>query len=76
MATYKFEQFNLEIVDPTINVLHILDSIRSKTCSVDLLLTTDDAEFGITLNGFSYLDTWEDIDIINWVNTEIDKFLV
>lgn len=76
MATYKFEQFNLEIIDPTISVLHILDSIRSKTCSVDLLLTTDSAEFGITLNGFSYLNTWEDTDIINWVNTEIDKFLV
>ena len=72
--TYKFEQFNVEIIDPTIEVQAVNDNIKDKTCSVNLLLTTDTAKFGVQLNGFTYADTWEDADVYAWVSNELKKY--
>ena len=74
--TYKFEQFNTEITNPQVEVISVSDNIQGKTCSVDILLTTDTAKFGVTLNGFFYVDSWEDADIIAWVDTELIKYEV
>lgn len=75
MATYKFEQFNVEITNPTVEVVNVADSINQKTCSVDVLLTTDSAEFGVNLQKFTYADTWTDEEIILWVNdVELPKY--
>jgi hypothetical protein len=71
--TYKFEQFNVEIVNPTIEVLSVNDDIKQKTCVVYIQLTTDSAKFGVDLNGFTYLDTWEDSDVYKWVEVELKK---
>ena len=76
MATYKFEQFNVEITNPTIEVKLVNDNIIDKQCSVEILLTTDTAKFGVILDGFTYVDTWEDADIVNWVNLELKKYEV
>ena len=75
MATYKFEQFNVEITNPTVEVVNVADAINSKTCSVDVVLTTDTAEFGVNLQGFTYAETWTDEEIILWVNdVELPKY--
>jgi hypothetical protein len=74
--TYKFEQFNVEIVNPTIEVQAVNDNIKSKSCAVDILLTTDSAKFGIQLNGFTYAETWEDEDVYLWVQNELKKYEV
>lgn len=74
--TYKFEQFNVEIINPVVEVVNVIDNINTKTCNVDVLLTTDTAEFGVTLNGFTYLETWDDADVINWVGIELQKYVV
>jgi len=75
MATYKFEQFNVEIINPTVDVTNVNDSINQKTCSVDVLLTTDSINFGVNFSGFTYGDTWTDQEIIDWViNTELPKY--
>ena len=74
--TYKFEQFNVEITNPTIEVVNVIDNINTKVCNVDILLTTDTAQFGVTLNGFTYSETWDDADIINWVGVELEKYEV
>jgi len=77
MATYKFPQFNVEITDPLINVEKVNDSIMYHTCSVDVVLTTESAVFGVTFVGFTYVDTWDDADILAWVeNVELPKYLV
>jgi len=68
MATYKFPQFNLEIIDPIVNVEKVNDSILYQVCSADVILTTPSAVFGITFSGFSYDTTWDDQDIVDWVN--------
>ena len=75
MATYKFEQFNVEITNPTVKVVNVLDAINLKTCSVDVVLTTDTATFGVNLQGFTYAETWKDEEIILWVNdVELPKY--
>ena len=75
MATYKFEQFNVEITNPTVEVVNVADAINLKTCSVDVVLTTDSASFGVNLQGFTYANTWTDEEIILWVNNvELPKY--
>jgi hypothetical protein len=75
MATYKFEQFNVEIVNPTVEVVNVADAINAKTCSIDVVLTTDTATFGVNLQGFTYAETWTDDEIILWVNdVELPKY--
>jgi hypothetical protein len=74
--TYKFEQFNVEITNPTTEVKLVNDNIIDKVCSVEILLTTDTAKFGVQLDGFTYANTWEDADVLNWVTEELKKYEV
>ena len=72
--TYIFEQFKTEITNPTINIVAVNDSITSKTCNIEIVLSTESAKFGVVLNGFSYTSTWEDKDVLAWVNVELEKY--
>jgi hypothetical protein len=74
MATYKFEQFNVEITNPTIEVVNVIDAINQKTCSVDVLLTTDSAGFGVNLQGFTYTTDWSDEEVQIWTFVELSKY--
>lgn len=77
MATYKFEQFNVEIVNPTVTVTTVMDNIIDKVCTVNVLLTTASTIFGVEFNGYSYTEDWNDQDIIDWVNNvELPKYEV
>lgn len=71
---YVFDQFKTQITDPTVRITKVLDNIAEKTCSVDVLLSVDAASFSVTLDGFTYADTWEDSDIDAWVNNELKKY--
>ena len=74
MATYKFPQFNVEIINPNIEVLIIHDTIAQKMCSVDVLLSTPTANFGITLDGFTYVSDWNDEEVEIWTMVELSKY--
>jgi hypothetical protein len=62
---YKFPQFKVEIENPTITIDldTIGDKAISKTLSVDILLTTDSAQFGVRAEDMPYTDTWEDSNV-------------
>jgi hypothetical protein len=62
---YKFPQFKVEIENPTISVDldTIGDKAISKQLSVDILLTTESASFGVRAEDMPYVETWEDSDI-------------
>jgi hypothetical protein len=62
---YKFPQFKVEIENPTITIDldTIGDKAISKTLSVDILLTTDSAQFGVRAEDMPYIETWEDSDV-------------
>jgi hypothetical protein len=68
MATYKFPQFDVEIINPTVTVTRVSDNIIDKICSADVMLTTPSTIFGVTFYGFIYTDDWTDNEIIAWVN--------
>lgn len=76
MATYKFNQFNSEITDPTITVKHTIDHNSTKTCDVEVELVSSNMKCGVILYGFSYesTNTWSDADILAWVNIELQKY--
>jgi hypothetical protein len=76
MATYKFDQFNVEIVDPTVEVITIHDTIAQNTCAVDVLLSTPTANFGVTLSGFTYSEDWNDEEVEIWTMVELQKYAV
>lgn len=77
MANYKFPQFNVEIINPTVTVTTVTDDIINKTCSANVVLNTPSAIFGIDFSGYSYTSDWSDQDIIDWVNNvELPKYEV
>ena len=78
MAIYKFEQFKVEIVNPTITIdlNTIQDKAIDKLLSVDILLTTDSATFGVNANDMPYEYSWDDDDIPTMVDKWIEQFEV
>ena len=73
---YKFPQFNVTITDPTIEVLNVTDSINIQTCSVNVLLTVDLAQFSLSLDGFTYVSDWSDDEVRIWTFVELEKYAV
>lgn len=76
--TYKFPQFNVEILNPTIsvNLNTIQDKAIDQLLSVDVVLTTDSAEFGVTANDMPYTDTWNDNEVEGMVVKWLKQFEV
>ena len=70
---YKFEQFKIEIINPTWEVQSVTDNYNN-TCSVNIILSTESAKFGVSLDGFTYIDTWEDSDIFSWVEQKLKEY--
>ena len=72
--TYTFENPKIEITDPTIEVVNVSDDIVNKNCVVSILVTVDNFKAIVKLYDFTYVDTWEDADVIEWVNTKLEEF--
>jgi len=74
--TYKFPQFNIEIVNPTIeiNLNTISDKALDQLLGVDVLLTTDTASFGVRAEDMPYVTTWEDDDVQGMVDVWLVQF--
>jgi hypothetical protein len=71
--TYLFPQFKVEISNPTIfvNLNTIQDKAIDQLLSVDVVLNTDTATFGVTA---SDSDTWEDDDVEGMVMIWLKQF--
>lgn len=75
---YKFPDFKVEIVNPTVTVVNVSDKIQDKFCVVSILLVDEvGTQFGFTFpNLFTYVDTWTDNDINAWVSKELINYEV
>jgi hypothetical protein len=73
---YKFENYNIEIVDPTIVRLQYLDEFgASKMPVIATLQTPDGSRFGgIDLGTFEYGKTYEDADVMAWAVNQLETF--
>jgi hypothetical protein len=78
MPTYKFPQFQVEITDPaiSINLNTISDKAIDKLLSVDVLLTTNSAQFGVRAEDMPYINSWDDSDIQWMVNIWLQQYEV
>jgi len=76
MATYIFPQFKVSITDPSIEIdmNSISDRAIDQLLSVDVVLTTDTASFGVRAEDMPYSDTWEDSEISGMVDTWLTQF--
>jgi hypothetical protein len=66
MITYKFPQFKVEIVNPTVTVdmRTLRDNAVDNLLSADVLLETDTAKFGVTLENMPYDENWYNDDVL------------
>jgi hypothetical protein len=62
---YKFEDFDLEIENPTIEVdlKTIRDNAIDKLLSVDFYMIVNSVKFRKTAENMPYVDSWEDSEI-------------
>ena len=76
--TYKFPQFQVEIIDPlvVVNLNTIQDKAIDKLLSVDITMSTTTATFGVTATDMPYIDTWDDADVEVMVQTWLIQFEV
>jgi len=74
---YKFPQFNVTIDNPVIEIEmnSISDRAIDKLLSVDVLLTTDTASFGVRAEDMPYVDTWEDSDVQGMVENWLTQYI-
>jgi hypothetical protein len=74
--TYLFPQFKVEISNPkiSVNLNTIQDKAIDKLLSVDVVLTTDSATFGVTAIDMPYTDTWEDDEVEGMVMIWLKQF--
>jgi hypothetical protein len=72
-GTYKID--DLTVVNPKVEVRQVNDNIINKTCSIEVIFNVDGALINHSRNidGFNYVDSWEDIDIQNFVIDELEK---
>ena len=71
---YSFQNGLIEIENPTIKVLKIVDEIEHKEASVIVLLSNDSFRYIHTFYGFKYVETWEDEDVFDWVGKEMKNY--
>lgn len=75
---YKFPDFKVEIINPTVTVVNVSDKIQNKFCVVSILLVDEvGTKFGFTFpNLFTYVNTWDDNEIEAWVDNELVQYQV
>jgi hypothetical protein len=71
--TIKLENFSATIDIESVEITSVTDNVKSKTASVNLIIN---AKFGVTLNGFVYSTTWEDSEVLEWANNELNKYVI
>jgi hypothetical protein len=66
---YKFPQFQVEVKNPTVEIdmNTIGDKAIDKLLSVDVVLSTPTAKFGVRAEDMPYDPTWEDASIPDMV---------
>jgi len=73
-GTYQIR--DLQIVNPTYEVVNVNDNIVNKTCTIEAVFNTDSIiKYSYSISGFSYDVTWEDADIFAFAEDHINSEL-
>lgn len=74
-GTYQIR--DLQIINPTYEVVKVNDNIVNKTCNIEVVFETPSViKYGYSISGFTYDVTWEDADIFAFVETHIKSELL
>lgn len=77
MATYRFAQFNIDLIDPVISEVKASYQIGGETGSVSVVLTTAGARMhGVVFDGFPNTDGWGDEDVVAWATDQLQNYIV
>ena len=79
MKTYKFPQFNAELIDPQIIHLQWTDGYGANSMPVMAILQTPDgSKYGTDIGTFDYSEkgTYEDSDVMAWAIVELEKYAI
>ena len=77
MKKYRFENFNVELVNPTIETLTPTYSIGSETVKVHATLNANENRlFGVFLGEMENTDGWGDSDVMDFAVNQLETFLV
>ena len=71
---YQFPFFENTISNPEIEVVYITDDLRLNACRVDVLLSTPEQDYGVNLDGFTYVSTFTKDEVIEWTFNELKKY--
>lgn len=75
MATYRFPQFQIDIIDPVMSEVQASYQIGGDTGSVSVVLSTAGARlFGVVFEGFPNVGGWGDEDVLAWATQELEKY--
>jgi hypothetical protein len=80
MPTYKFEQFNIEIVNPTIEINPVVKEVNpiNMSISVDIVLVTPNgSKFGVNLSDVLVENlNYDAITLEERVMTKLEEYIV
>ena len=81
MATYKFDNLELELVDPVVSIsgqvgTTVVDNVPSDEAYADVILETTAYRYAVRLEGSPAPIDWTMPEIISWVSTQLVKYEV
>lgn len=71
--TIKLENFSATIDIASVEITSVNDNVKAKIASVNLVINN---KYGTTLQGFTYVTSWEDSEVLAWATNELNKYEV
>lgn len=77
MATYRFPQHSVDLIDPTITIVSVNYAIGQPTGRLDVVLSTPNAKlYGVTFDGFPNGEDWGDSEVLAWANEQLETYRI
>lgn len=77
MAKYKFENFNVELINPTIESVKSSFSIGDEFVKVTATLNANENKlFGVYLGQMENTDNWGDEEVIQFATEQLKTFKI
>ena len=71
--TIKLENFIASIDVESVEIEKVNDTVKHKIANVDIIIN---GRYSANLQGFTYSKSWEDSEVLEWVNNELIKYQV
>ena len=77
MTKYKFENFNIELIDPVIESVKSSYEINGNSVTVTATLNANGNKlFNVQLGQMPNTDTWGDKEVLEFATKQLETFIV